>query len=299
MDAEIKAFDVYLRDERRLSAHTVVNYRRDLVRAAQLLSVSTWQAVSAHDVRAFVGRLHAQGLGGRSIARSLSTLRTFYRFLIRESLAKDNPAEGIRAPKSGKRLPEALDADQMNHFLDQGDKDTSPLACRDQAMLELLYGSGLRLAELIQLNVEHLDFSQRQLQVIGKGNKARRVPIGKTTVHSLKQWLSVRKTLIANSEQQALFISQRGQRLSPSGVQLRLKIAAQKRGLLDHIHPHKMRHSFASHLLESSGDLRAIQELLGHASLSTTQIYTHLDFQHLANVYDRAHPRAQRRKKDL
>ncbi|GAA5131316.1 tyrosine recombinase XerC [Alloalcanivorax gelatiniphagus] len=294
--AAIDAFARHLASERRLSPHTVKHYRRDLRTAAEVLRPD-WPAVTAHDVRALVATLHRRGLGGRSIQRLLSSLRTFYGFLIREGQAKDNPALDVRAPKSGKRLPKALDADQTRHLLDNPDGD-GPLARRDQAMLELLYGCGLRLAELLSLDLDSVSAGSAELVVTGKGNKTRVLPVGKPALTALRAWLQARPGLVHDPDQRALFVSQRGRRLSPSAVQQRLRRAAQTRGLDDHLHPHKLRHSFATHVLESSGDLRAVQELLGHANLATTQVYTHLDFQHLAKIYDNAHPRAQRRRGD-
>ncbi len=291
--AAIDAFVRHLASERRLSPHTVKHYRRDLSTAAEALDLD-WAAVTAHDVRALVARLHRRGLGGRSLQRLLSSLRTFYTWLIRERRATDNPALDVRAPQSGRRLPQALDADQARALLDHPDGD-GPLARRDQAMLELLYGCGLRLAELLGLDLDSVSTGSAELVVTGKGNKTRVLPVGKPALNALRAWLRARATLVHDPEERALFVSQRGRRLSPSGVQQRLRRAARARGLEDHLHPHKLRHSFATHVLENSGDLRAVQELLGHANLSTTQVYTHLDFQHLARVYDGAHPRAQRK----
>ena len=290
-DRHVDDFLSYLENERRLSAHTVAGYRRDLQQAA--VSLPAWEQATVHDVRALVMRLHRNGLGGRSIQRLLSALRTFYAFLIREGRAHDNPALDVRAPKSGKRLPKALDVDQTRALLDGGDGD-GPLARRDQAMMELFYACGLRLAELISLNLDSVE-TDGHLTVTGKGNKTRRLPVGKPALAALRRWLQARPALVSDERQRALFVSSRGRRISPSSVQQRLRQAALKRGLADHLHPHKLRHSFATHLLESSSDLRAVQELLGHANLSTTQVYTHLDFQHLARVYDTAHPRAQRK----
>ncbi|MBL7250663.1 tyrosine recombinase XerC [Alloalcanivorax sp. C16-2] len=291
--AAIDAFVRHLASERRLSPHTVKHYRRDLNTAAEALDLD-WAAVTAHDVRALVARLHRRGLGGRSLQRLLSSLRTFYTWLIRERRATDNPALDVRAPKSGRRLPKALDADQTRALLDHPDGD-GPLARRDQAMLELLYGCGLRLAELLSLDLDSVSAGSAELVVTGKGNKTRVLPVGKPALAALRAWLQARPSLAHDPEERALFVSQRGRRLSPSAVQQRLRRAARARGLGDHLHPHKLRHSFATHVLENSGDLRAVQELLGHANLSTTQVYTHLDFQHLAKVYDGAHPRAQRK----
>ncbi|MDX1802909.1 MAG: tyrosine recombinase XerC [Alcanivorax sp.] len=294
----INAFLEHLASERRLSTHTVINYQRDLALASKLFGQPDWSRLTVHDVRHLVATLHRQGKSGKTIQRCLSTLRTFYRYLMREGLARDNPAMDVRAPKSGKRLPKALDADQVGQLLDAGQSSSEPLAIRDQAMMELLYACGLRLAELLSLNLDSIDMHAAQLLVTGKGNKTRLLPVGQPAIRALQRWLKIRALLARDHHEPALFVSQRGQRLSPSSVQQRLKRAARQRGLSDHLHPHKLRHSFATHLLESSGDLRAVQELLGHADLATTQVYTHLDFQHLAQVYDGAHPRAQRHKED-
>ena len=294
----VAAFVQHLQSERRLSPHTVSNYQRDLRDAARILGQRNWASVTVHDIRALVANLHRQGKGGKTIARLLSTLRTFYRYLMREGIAKDNPVIDVRAPKSGKRLPKALDADQVTQLLDAGTDKGDPLSLRDQAIMELFYACGLRLAELLSLNLDSIDMSAAQLLVTGKGNKTRQLPMGKPAVTALQRWLKARTLFVKDSTEKAVFLSKHGKRLSPSSVQQRLKRHALERGLDDHLHPHKLRHSFATHLLESSGDLRAVQELLGHADLATTQVYTHLDFQHLAQVYDSAHPRAQRKKDD-
>jgi integrase/recombinase XerC len=238
---------------------------------------------------------HRRGKGGTSIQRMLSSLRTFYRFLLREGLAKDNPADGIRAPKSAKRLPKTLDQEQVGHLLDSNAED-DPLALRDQAMMELIYSSGLRLAELVSLDIDTIDFRDGEMVVTGKGSKSRMLPVGAPAIAAVRAWIALRTTLIKDLNEKALFVNARGGRVSARTVQQRLARAAKLRGLDQHLHPHMLRHSFATHMLEASGDLRAVQELLGHANLSTTQVYTHLDFQHLASVYDGAHPRAQRKK---
>lgn len=294
----INSFLTHLESERRLSPHTVSNYQRDLKEAARVLGQQGWAEVTVHDIRSLVATLHRQGKGGKTIARLLSTLRTFYRYLMREGITKDNPVMDVRAPKSGKRLPKALDADQVSQLLDAGIDKSDPLSLRDQAIMELFYACGLRLAELLSLDIDSIDMSAAQLLVTGKGNKTRQLPMGKPAVTALKRWLKARTLFVKDSAEKAVFLSKNGKRLSPSSVQQRLKRHALERGLDDHLHPHKLRHSFATHLLESSGDLRAVQELLGHADLATTQVYTHLDFQHLAQVYDGAHPRAQRRSED-
>ena len=243
-------------------------------------------------MRSLVATLHRQGKGGKTIARLLSTLRTFYSYLMREGLARDNPAVDVRPPKSGKRLPKALDADQVGQLLDAGMEKGDPLSLRDQAIMELFYACGLRLAELLSLDLDSLDLSAGQLLVTGKGNKTRQLPIGKPALTAVRRWLKARTLFIKDSEEKALFLSKNGRRLSPSSVQQRLKRHALERGLDDHLHPHKLRHSFATHLLESSGDLRAVQELLGHADLATTQVYTHLTSEHVRLEYDKSHPRA-------
>lgn len=301
----IKAFARHIGSERRLSPHTLSNYQRDLQQAASLLQergLHHWPAVTQHEVRALVAMWHRRGKGGTSIQRMLSSLRTFYRFLLREGLVKDNPADGIRAPKSAKRLPKTLDQEQVGHLLDNHllteDGEDDPLALRDQAMMELIYSSGLRLAELVSLDIDTIDFRDGEMVVIGKGSKSRMLPVGAPAIAAVRAWIKLRITLIKDPNETALFVNARGGRVSARTVQQRLARAAKLRGLDQHLHPHMLRHSFATHMLEASGDLRAVQELLGHANLSTTQIYTHLDFQHLASVYDGAHPRAQRKKEE-
>jgi integrase/recombinase XerC len=293
----IDRFLAHLERERRLSANTVSNYRRDLVRALGVLQdggMTDWPGASAHDVRLLVSRLHRQGLGGKSIQRLLSALRTFYNWQIREGLCQQNPADGISAPRSGRRLPKTLDADQVGQLLDTPGAGDDLLSLRDQALMELIYSSGLRLSEVLSLDVDTIDFADQTLVVTGKGSKTRHLPVGTPAIQAVKAWLERRHEITGAAGSTALFLSQRGTRLSPRSVQDRLARAARQRGLDGRLHPHMLRHSFATHMLESSGDLRAVQELLGHANLSTTQVYTHLDFQHLAKVYDAAHPRAQR-----
>lgn len=294
----IEAFARHIGSERRLSPHTLSNYQRDLQQAAALLQergLCDWSAVTQHEVRALVATWHRRGKGGTSIQRMLSSLRTFYSFLLREGLARDNPADGIRAPKSAKRLPKTLDQEQVGHLLDSNGED-DPLALRDQAMMELIYSSGLRLAELVSLDMDTIDFRDGEMLVTGKGSKTRLLPVGAPAITAVREWIKQRPSLLKDPHEKALFVNARGSRVSTRTVQQRLARAAKLRGLGQHLHPHMLRHSFATHMLEASGDLRAVQELLGHANLSTTQIYTHLDFQHLASVYDGAHPRAQRKK---
>ncbi len=299
----IEAFARHIGSERRLSPHTLSNYQRDLEQAASLLQergLRDWSAVTQHEVRALVAMSHRRGKGGTSIQRMLSSLRTFYRFLLREGLARDNPADGIRAPKSARRLPKTLDQEQVGHLLDNHllteDGEDDPLALRDQAMMELIYSSGLRLAELVSLDIDTIDFREGEMVVTGKGSKSRMLPVGAPAIAAVRAWIKLRISLIKNPNEKALFVNARGGRVSTRTVQQRLAKAAKLRGLDQHLHPHMLRHSFATHMLEASGDLRAVQELLGHANLSTTQVYTHLDFQHLASVYDGAHPRAQKKK---
>lgn len=294
----VQQFFDHLRNERRLSPHTLSNYSRDLqrfMRHCEQKDVSRWRDCSAIFMRAFVATLYRTGLSGRSIQRHIASLRSFFSYLARENVVKTNPLTGISAPKAVRKLPSPLDVDQMSKLLQQG-QDNSPVAIRDLAMLELMYSSGLRLAELVSLNVEDIDFGEGLVPVTGKGSKTRVLPVGKHALQSLKQWLSVRQSMCSPS-QPALFVSKRGRRIAQRTVQQRFRQCGIRQSIDSHVHPHRLRHSFASHLLESSGDLRAVQELLGHADISTTQVYTHLDFQHLAKVYDSAHPRAKKRQK--
>ncbi len=302
MDAESKLrewidrFLHHLQHERRLSPHTIKNYARDLEQIAtwcQQNGVDEWAQLSPHQVRGYVAKRHRLDISGKTIQRELSTLRSLFNYLLREGITENNPAQGIKAPKVKRRLPATLDIDQLSNLLEVSDDD--PLSLRDLAILELFYSSGLRLAELISIDLNDLDLKSALLQVTGKGDKTRQVPIGRKAVEALHQWIKVRGGL-AKLGEPALFVSSRGKRIHPRTIQQRLKQWALKHGATRNIHPHLLRHSFASHMLESSGDLRAVQELLGHADISTTQIYTHLDFQHLANVYDKAHPRARRKK---
>ncbi|MCP4126656.1 MAG: tyrosine recombinase XerC [Gammaproteobacteria bacterium] len=286
----------HLQHERRLSPHTIKNYARDLKLIAAWCTeagLEDWQQLNPHQVRGFVAKRHRSGISGKTIQRELSSLRSLFSYLLREGVAENNPAQGIKAPKVKRRLPATLDTDQLSSLLDV--PDDTPLSLRDLAMLELFYSSGLRLAELVSIDLLDLDLKSALLEVTGKGAKTRQVPIGRKAVAALQRWIKVRGEL-AQADEPALFVSNRGGRISPRTIQQRLKQWALQHGASRNIHPHLLRHSFASHLLESSGDLRAVQELLGHADISTTQIYTHLDFQHLANVYDKAHPRARRKK---
>jgi integrase/recombinase XerC len=298
LETWIERFLAHLRDERRLSRHTLSNYRRDLARLCaecRRRGLCRWDAVAAQEVRLLVTTRHRQGVSGKTLQRELSAIRSFFRYLLREGETGHNPALGVRAPKVRRRLPATLDADQLDQLLSAPAAD--PLTSRDLAIMELFYSSGLRLAELVALNLDQLVAQDDTLEVIGKGAKTRRVPIGAKARQALARWLGQRSRL-ARSGEPALFVSRRGSRISARAVQQRLGIWSLRRGAPRPVHPHLLRHSFATHLLESSGDLRAVQELLGHADIGTTQVYTHLDFQHLAQVYDRAHPRARKRKSD-
>jgi len=301
VDAQVEAFLAHLAFERRVSPHTVSNYRRDLTRVGAFRrdqGLGDWTEMREGDVRRYIASRHRRGLSGRSLGRELSALRSLFEYLLREGLAKQNPARSVRPPKTGRKLPNSFDADQLSALIDAGPDqggDNDPLSLRDTAMVELFYSSGLRLAELISVDLHDIDPTEAMLSVTGKGAKTRRVPVGSAALNAIRIWLGVRG-LLAKDEEPALFVSSRGNRIHPRTVQLRLQHWAQVRGAGRNLHPHLLRHSFASHLLESSGDLRAVQELLGHADISTTQVYTHLDFQHLAEVYDQAHPRARRKR---
>jgi integrase/recombinase XerC len=285
----------FLRTERGLSPRTRSAYRRDLESFSEELArldITDPGRVTEHDVRRFIARRHRQGLGPRSIQRLLSAVRTFYRWLMREGLADHNPAAQVRAPRAGRKLPGTLDTDAVARLLDI--RDQSPLAIRDKAIMELFYSSGLRLAELAGLRWDQIDAAAGLVTVTGKGNKTRVVPLGSYAAAALSAWRKVRGNF-AGFEEPSVFVSNRGTPISTRTIQSRIRYWAKRQGLPQRVYPHLLRHSFASHLLESSGDLRAVQELLGHADISTTQVYTHLDFQHLASVYDKAHPRAKKR----
>lgn len=293
---DIELFLQYLAQEKRMSPHTVTNYKRDLKRLLAFCEqhdLAGWQAIKSSHIRQFIAQLHREGLAGRSIQRALSATRSLYRFLIREGLADNNPAQAVQAPKVEKRLPATLDVDQMSGLLDLKQQDTV-IACRDHAIMELFYSSGLRLAELAGLNLRDIDFGDQLVYVTGKGNKSRVVPVGSQAISALQKWL-IKRDQLGFFEQTALFITQQGRRLGVRSIQKRISFWGKKQGISEHVHPHRLRHAFASHMLEASGDLRAVQELLGHADISTTQIYTHVDFQHLAKVYDAAHPRARKK----
>jgi integrase/recombinase XerC len=283
----------HLRNERRYSPLTAENYSRDICRLFKLAGVTSLNELKNHQIRRFVAQLHGSGLGGKSLARMLSAWRTFYSYLIRDHQFKDNPCIGLRAPKSARNLPHALSPDEAVRMMElptAGDI----LAVRDKAMFELFYSSGLRLAELVNLDPGALDFADAAVRVIGKGAKTRIVPLGSYAISALQTWLALRGQL-AKQDETALFVNRNGSRIGSRAVQLRMSEWGIKQGITSGIHPHLLRHSFASHVLQSSGDLRAVQEMLGHTSISTTQVYTHLDFQYLSKIYDAAHPRAKKK----
>src|SRR6202050_4888768 len=302
----VARFRRYLGTERRLSAHTDKSYARDLAALVKFCvsnGLADWKALDTQHIRTFAAHAHAGGLGPRSIQRRLSAVRSFYEFLLREghtaaaggarrARVTHHPAHDVRAPRAARRLPHTLDADQMARLLAIPAGDG--LTARDRGIMDMLYSSGLRLAELVSLDVLSVDLKDRVVRVVGKGRKARIVPVGRAAVEALKVWLKERAALV-RADESALFVGRNGGRLGPRAVQLRVAYWARRQGLGVHVHPHLFRHSFASHLLESSGELRGVQELLGHADISTTQIYPHLDFQHLARIYDATHPRARRK----
>lgn len=274
------------------SAHTRTAYLRDVEALAHRINQSLAR-IDGRELRRVLGSLHAQGLSGRSLARMLSAWRAFYRFLLEtDARVKANPCAHLRAPKAAKRLPASLNPDEVRQLMESADE--APLDLRDRAMFELFYSSGLRLSELVGADLTSIDLVQGEVRVWGKGAKERIVPLGQKAAEALRAWLAAR-ALWVDTQEGALFVSPSGKRLSPRSVQARLKKRAIKQGLPQHVHPHMLRHSFASHVLQSSGDLRAVQEMLGHASIASTQVYTHLDFQYLAKIYDAAHPRAKKR----
>ena len=296
LETEIRKIDSFLKTLDHFSLHTRKAYQRDLALLLDYCNtrdIHKWKELDGRLLRGFVAWRHHQGAGGKTLQRNLSGIRTFFRYLIDQNHVSHNPARGILAPKTARKLPRALDVDQTARLMAITAGD--PLSVRDRAMLELMYSSGLRLSELINLDMNDLDIRDAMVTVTGKGKKVRRVPVGRYAIQALQQWFPVRQEYIRTDEP-AVFINLRGDRLSGRAFQLRLKQWSIRQGITGNVHPHMLRHSFASHLLESCGDLRAVQELLGHADISTTQIYTHLDFQHLARVYDKAHPRASRKK---
>lgn len=295
MKKRAKQFLTYLQYERGLSPLTIKAYETDIKQLLDELSAGEIQSlddVKEHDIRSLVARLHRQGKGARTLQRLLSAIRSFYRWLIKEGHAQSNPAIAVSAPKQARNLPATLDVDAIGHLLDF--QAITALEKRDKAMMEIFYSSGLRLSELASLTWSQVDNGAGMLTVTGKGNKTRMVPFGAKAAEALSEWRKVRLEL-TTFEQPAIFVSRGGNPISARNIQARIKLWAKKQGLAQNVYPHLLRHSFASHMLESSGQLRAVQELLGHSDISTTQVYTHLDFQHLAKVYDKAHPRAKKK----
>ena len=291
--AYLQAYLGHLAGERRLSPLTCASYGRDMAELLKLAGETPLDQLQTHQIRRFISQLHSRGLGGKTLARMLSAWRGFYAWLVRKHGFTGNPCIGMRAPKSAKALPQVLSPDEAARLMEiptGGD----PLALRDKAMFELFYSSGLRLSELVNLPLSQLDLAAGMVRVTGKGGKTREVPVGRFAVEAVRNWLPEREKL-ARPEEYTLFVGRNGTRLTPRAVQYRIKQWAVKLGVSADVHPHVLRHSFASHVLQSSGDLRAVQEMLGHANISTTQVYTHLDFQHLAKVYDAAHPRAKKK----
>ncbi|WP_028774425.1 tyrosine recombinase XerC [Shewanella waksmanii] len=290
----IEQFQLHLSAERQLSSHTLHNYLFELSRVNEILGGDIdWLSVSAEQLQQVLNKLHRRGLSPRSLSLSVSAIKQFYQFLLLEQAITHDPAANLSAPKQHKSLPKNMDLDSVSHLLSIDAEDL--LGIRDKAMMELFYSSGLRLAELAALDVADIDFKQRQVKVMGKGSKERIVPIGSIAIEAIEHWLAEKQAIVCTDD--ALFVTSKGRRLAHRSIQARLKKCGQQQGLNVPVHPHKLRHSFATHMLESSQDLRAVQELLGHANLSTTQVYTSLDFQHLAKIYDGAHPRAKKRSR--
>ena len=288
----LRGYLSHLADERRMANLTCENYARDVAELLRLAGETPLEHLQIHHIRRFVAQLHARSLSARTLARMLSAWRGFFRYLARDHGFAHNPCDGLKAPRREKSLPGALSPEQAGRLMEITDDDA--LAVRDKAMFELFYSSGLRLAELVGIDLENIDLDEGTARITGKGNKTRIVPVGRLAVAAILAWLPLRAQWIHTGET-ALFIGKTGARLTPRAVQYRIKEWAIKQGIAANVHPHVLRHSFASHVLQSSGDLRAVQEMLGHANISTTQVYTHLDFQHLAKVYDAAHPRAKKR----
>ncbi len=291
----LQGYLAWLRNEKQYSKLTAENYARDLGHLFELAAETPLANLKIHHIRRYIAQLHGKGLGGRTLARMLSAWRGFFTYLMRDHGVPDNPCIGLRAPKSARTLPQALSPDEAARMVDLPTDTTE--AIRDKAIYELFYSSGLRLAELVDLDPQQLDMGAGEVRVTGKGSKTRIVPLGAYAITALQAWLAVRDRL-ARAGETALFVGQRGSRISPRVVQLRMKQWGIKQGITSNVHPHLLRHSFATHVLQSSGDLRAVQEMLGHASISTTQVYTHLDFQYLSKIYDAAHPRAKKKIKE-
>ena len=298
VDPNLQSFIDYLQFERRYSALTVENYQRDILQFTKWLSEQdnqpTLDEASEFKVRQWIAKLHRQSLNSRSLQRKLSSLRSYFRYQIKHNKLTVNPAIDIRAPRESKRLPQTLDIEQIDQLFDIPDNEF--IGARDKAILELFYSSGLRLAELANLTLQNIDLDSALITVLGKGNKTRTIPIGSKAISALNNWLQHRSSL-QSTQHNALFLSKQGKPITHRNIQLRVNYWQQQQGVNQRVHPHKLRHSVASHLLQSSGDLRAVQEFLGHSDISSTQVYTHLDYQHLADVYDKAHPRARNKNK--
>jgi integrase/recombinase XerC len=291
--SSLERYLAHLRHERRLAENTLSAYARDGAELESLAGARAIASLTSHDIRRFVATLHGKGRSPRSLARVLSSWRGFYDWMARHEGLAANPCAAVKAPRAPKRLPEALSPDEASRLV--AIEDDSALGLRDRALFELAYSSGLRVSELTGIDLNAVDAATGEVRVTGKGSKTRIVPAGEHALRAIAAWLPVRATLAAPGEA-ALFVGRSGKRLNPREVQRRIKRWALAAGLATDVHPHMLRHSFASHVLQSSGDLRAVQEMLGHASIASTQVYTHLDFQHLAKVYDAAHPRARRKK---
>ncbi len=297
----VDAYLQHLQTEKRASPHTISNYARDLENLLTFCTenqIKNWSNLRTHHVQTCIAERHQHNISSRSIQRQLSAIRSFFDYLIANSLCEHNPARHVKAPRPSKPLPKTLDVDQLNGLLNQAAK--TPLQIRDLAILELFYSSGLRLSELADLDLNDLDVKEKTVLIRhGKGKKSRVVPVGRYALIALQNWFGIRHQFTTDpglGENPAIFLSSQGKRLSVRSIQQRIKHWCKQHGFNQMIHPHMLRHSFATHMLESSGDLRAVQELLGHSNINTTQIYTHLDFQHLAEVYDQAHPHAKKNK---
>lgn len=289
-----KSYIDYLTFEKGLSHNSIKSYTHDLIQLVTLVEHDRFESITIQDIRRASAKLNSQGLHGKSIARMLSAWRGFFDYLIERHQFKENPVKDVHAPKSAKTLPQTLSIEQMVKLISID--DSTLLGVRDKAFLELFYSSGLRLSEVVNVNINDLDLQEGVMTVTGKGNKTRIVPIGQKAIHAIQSWIEKRATIKMDEKStDALFISERGKRMSARAIQYRIQMWAIKQGIDSTVHPHLLRHSFASHVLQSSQDLRAVQEMLGHANISTTQVYTHLDFQHLAKIYDKAHPRAKKK----
>lgn len=300
MQKYIDDFILMLRIERQLSKNTLISYRRDIEGFklySQQNELCCWTEITEKHVQSYVASRFRNGIAGRSLQRALSSIRMFYEYLILKNKVVNNPAKKIRAPKTVTKLPDFLDVDMTQQLLNRDSENENNLIVRDKAMFELFYSSGLRLSELVSINTPDLDMIEFEIRVTGKGNKTRILPVGKFAIKAISDWLACRSDFIRQDQDtDALFLNRQGRRISQRSVQLRLKQWAKVQNVDLNVHPHMLRHSFASHMLEGCGDIRAVQELLGHEDISSTQIYTHIDFQHLAAVYDNAHPRAKKNK---